>query len=88
MAVFFFHLPTEGGTTNATNSTFRLCCMPPQIIDVRKADDTRDVVHRAVQALAEGRLVVFPTETVYGVGALGLNEEAFDRLRAVKSCMP
>jgi protein-tyrosine phosphatase len=52
---------------------------------VRKADDVRDVVHRAVQALAEGRLVVIPTETVYGVGALALNEEAVARLRAVKS---
>ncbi|MBN2296086.1 MAG: threonylcarbamoyl-AMP synthase [Pirellulales bacterium] len=59
--------------------------MPPLTIDVRKADDARDVVHRAVQALAEGKLVVFPTETVYGVGALGLNEEAVSRLRAVKS---
>ena len=59
--------------------------MPPLTIDVRKADDVRDVIHRAVQALAEGQLVVFPTETVYGVGALGLNEEAVSRLRAVKS---
>ena len=59
--------------------------MPPVIIDVRKADDLRDVVHRTVQALAEGRLVVLPTETVYGVGALGLNEGAVSRLRAVKS---
>ena len=43
--------------------------MPPIVIDLRKADDSRDVVHRAVQTLAEGKLVVFPTETVYGVGA-------------------
>ena len=43
--------------------------MPPIVIDLRNADDTRDVVHRAVQTLAEGKLVVFPTETVYGVGA-------------------
>ncbi|MEM8946627.1 MAG: L-threonylcarbamoyladenylate synthase [Planctomycetota bacterium] len=43
--------------------------MPPLVIDLREADDRRDVVHRAVQTLAEGGLVVFPTETVYGVGA-------------------
>lgn len=43
--------------------------MPPHVIDLRQADDRRDVVHRAVQTLAEGGLVVFPTETVYGVGA-------------------
>jgi len=59
--------------------------MPPTVIDVRHAEDLRDVVHRAVQALAEGRLVVLPTETVYGVGALGLCPEAVARLRQVKS---
>jgi len=58
--------------------------MPPAVIDVRKADDVRDVVHRAVQALAEGKLVVVPTETVYGVAALALDEQAVARLSAVK----
>jgi protein-tyrosine-phosphatase/tRNA A37 threonylcarbamoyladenosine synthetase subunit TsaC/SUA5/YrdC len=43
--------------------------MPPMVIDLRRADDARDVVHRAVQALAEGRLVAFPTETDYVIAA-------------------
>ncbi|MEN6498767.1 MAG: Sua5/YciO/YrdC/YwlC family protein, partial [Thermoguttaceae bacterium] len=58
--------------------------MPPVVIDVRAADDVRDVVHRAVQAVAEGKLVVFPTETVYGVAARALDAEAVDRLFQVK----
>ncbi len=58
--------------------------MPPFVIDVRAADDTRDVVHRAVQALAEGRLVAFPTETVYGLAAHALVPQAVARLVAVK----
>jgi protein-tyrosine phosphatase len=58
--------------------------MPPNVIDLQKADDSRDVVHRAVQELAEGRLVAFPTETVYGLAASGLNEAAVRRLREVK----
>ena len=58
--------------------------MPPIVIEIRNADDTRDVVHRAVQALAEGQLVAFPTETVYGLAASALNEEAVGRLLAVK----
>jgi protein-tyrosine-phosphatase/tRNA A37 threonylcarbamoyladenosine synthetase subunit TsaC/SUA5/YrdC len=45
--------------------------MPPMVIDLRRADDARDVVHRAVQGLAEGKLVAFPTETDYVVGASG-----------------
>lgn len=58
--------------------------MPPLVIDVGKAEDARDVVHRAVQALAEGKLVVVPTETVYGVAALALDADAVARLREAK----
>lgn len=56
----------------------------PAVIDVSKTDDPRDVVHRTVQALAEGKLVVFPTETVYGVAASALNEPAVERLAALR----
>ena len=34
--------------------------------------------------MAEGRLVAFPTETVYGVGASACHGEAIERLRALK----
>ena len=54
--------------------------MPPLVIDIRSADDSRDVVHRAVQALVEGKLVAFPTETVYIIAVSALNEEAVERL--------
>lgn len=43
--------------------------MPPLVIDLRHTEDRRDVVHRAVQTLAEGRAVAFPTETNYVVAA-------------------
>jgi tRNA threonylcarbamoyl adenosine modification protein (Sua5/YciO/YrdC/YwlC family) len=58
--------------------------MPPVVIDLRSAEDRRDVVHRAVQALAEGGLVAFPTETVYGLAASALDEAAVSRLVASK----
>jgi len=58
--------------------------MPPIVIDLRQTDDTRDVVHRAVQTLAEGKLVVFPTETVYGVGASARSASGVRRLFAAK----
>jgi protein-tyrosine phosphatase len=58
--------------------------MAPVVIDVQSAQDVRDVVHRAVQALAEGKLVVLPTETVYGLAASALNEAAVERLIRVK----
>ena len=62
--------------------------MPPVVIDIRSAEDSRDVVHRAVQALAEGTLVALPTETVYGLAASALNEQAVARLLATKGRSP
>ena len=50
--------------------------MPPMVIDLRRTEDPRDVVHRAVQALAEGRCVAFPTETDYVVAASGRSAAA------------
>ena len=38
------------------------------------------MVHQAVQALAEGNLVAFPTETVYGVAASAWDERGVQRL--------
>ena len=73
--------PAFAGNGIPSNGTAR---MPPVVIDVRNAADARDVIHRAVQAIVEGQLVVFPTETVYGLAASALNEEAVARLLATK----
>ena len=43
--------------------------MTPTILDLTQADDGRDIVHRAVQALAEGQLVGLPTESNYCLAA-------------------
>ncbi len=58
--------------------------MAAEVIDVRNSKDPCDVVHRAVRALVEGKLVVFPTETVYGLAARALDEQAVERLIEVK----
>ena len=49
---------------------------------VLKAD--RDAIAAAAHVLAEGGLVAFPTETVYGLGADATNGEAIARLYAAK----
>jgi len=54
---------------------------PPLLIDLRRTEDARDVVHRAVQALAEGRPVAFPTETDYVVASSARVPAAADVLR-------
>jgi protein-tyrosine phosphatase len=58
------------------------------LIDLRRTDDARDVVHRAVQALAEGRAVAFPTETDYVVAASARHATAIDRLAALAAERP
>ncbi len=57
----------------------------PQIVEIRKADDPRDVIHRVCQLLAEGQLVAFPTETAYIVAAGSLSEPGVQRLRTLSS---
>ena len=62
--------------------------MTPMVIDLRRTDDARDVVHRAVQALAEGRAVAFPTETDYVVAASARHEAAAEQLCCLASERP
>jgi protein-tyrosine phosphatase len=62
--------------------------MRPILIAPENADDQRDAVHRAVQALAEDDLVVFPTETVYGLAANALSPKAVERLLSAKHRRP
>ena len=42
------------------------------------------VIERAGEILRKGGLAAFPTETVYGLGADGLNEEAAEKIYAAK----
>ncbi|MBI2477589.1 MAG: threonylcarbamoyl-AMP synthase [Planctomycetia bacterium] len=53
-------------------------------INLQTADEPRDAIHRTVQALAEGKLVAVPTETVYGLACSALNEKAVARLARLK----
>ncbi len=57
--------------------------MPKQPLAFRPTVVTTDHRH-AARALREGRLVAFPTETVYGLGANALDVDAVARVFAVK----
>ncbi len=43
-----------------------------------------DDVERAAGVIKAGGLVVYPTETVYGIGALALNEQAVEKVISLK----
>lgn len=50
---------------------------------ILRASDTEAFGH-AVRLLRAGRVIAYPTDTVYGVGASGFNERAIEQLYVVK----
>lgn len=58
--------------------------MQTEIIQIDRAHINKEVLQRAGQILREGGLVAFPTETVYGLGANALDEEASRKIYAAK----
>src|SRR3954452_14999966 len=53
-------------------------------LTARVLNAARDATAAAARVLGDGRLVAFPTETVYGLGADATNGEAVARLYAAK----
>jgi L-threonylcarbamoyladenylate synthase len=51
-------------------------------IDPRKPDEL--IIARAVEILSEGGVIAYPTETFYGLGADGENEEAIKKIFLIK----
>ncbi len=55
-----------------------------KVFDLRQTDDPRDIIHRTVQALAEGQVVALPTDTVYGLAATALDADAVEKIIEIK----
>src|SRR5258708_38889509 len=55
-----------------------------EIIAVDPVHPEPQVVERAAKLLCEGEIVVFPTETVYGLGAGAFQTAALERIFAAK----
>ena len=45
------------------------------ILDFKEKINDKDL-KRCAESIKNGNLVIFPTETIYGIGADGLNENA------------
>ncbi|MDD3588103.1 MAG: L-threonylcarbamoyladenylate synthase [Thermoguttaceae bacterium] len=58
--------------------------MSSQILNLGNTSRLEEYIQITVNSLREGKLIVFPTETVYGLGALASNEEAISRLISAK----
>lgn len=51
---------------------------------VKKDDVTDEIIRQAAETIKNGGLVAFPTETVYGLGANGLNDDAVNSVYLAK----
>lgn len=56
----------------------------PSVLNLQSDDDPRDAIHRAVQALVEGKVVGLPTDTVYGLAASALAPGAVEAIYDIK----
>lgn len=58
--------------------------MTTEIINIDPNNIEKHLIQKAAQCLKQGGLVAFPTETVYGIGANALNEEAIRKIYIAK----
>lgn len=58
--------------------------MKAKVIKVNKLNPEPQLIEEAASFIRKGKLVAFPTETVYGLGANGLDEEALKNIFAAK----
>jgi len=56
-----------------------------RVIKLRSDGDVARAAEQGAKALRKGKLVAFPTETVYGIAAVATIAQALDRLRDLKS---
>ena len=58
--------------------------MTSKILTVKDEDSCDDVIQEAVRTIREGGLVVYPTDTSYGIACDPMQEQALERLISVK----
>ena len=56
-----------------------------EIFKIDPDDPDVKIIDRCARIIVKGGLVAFPTETVYGLGASALDEDAVDRIYKVKN---
>ena len=65
-------------------SCWKVDFMTAKILNLKNPDTYRENIKIAAKALLSGKIVAFPTETVYGLGVCADNNDAIDNLYHVK----
>ncbi|UII28748.1 threonylcarbamoyl-AMP synthase [Fulvivirga maritima] len=62
--------------------------MPAEFIKLYEENPERHKIEQIVEVLKSGGVIVYPTDTVYGIGCDLFNRKAIDRLCKIKSIKP
>ena len=58
--------------------------MKTEVLELDRNNIDEKIIKKAASLINEGELVAFPTETVYGLGADGLNDKACQKIFKAK----
>ncbi|MFQ7349036.1 MAG: L-threonylcarbamoyladenylate synthase, partial [Anaerococcus vaginalis] len=59
--------------------------MQTEILKIDRENIDENILNHAAEIIKKGELVAFPTETVYGLGADGLNPKAAKKIFKAKN---
>ena len=56
----------------------------PEVLKIGADNSEEKIITRAVEILAGGGIIAYPTETFYGLGADATNKKAIEKIFTVK----
>ncbi len=59
-----------------------------QLIEVHPENPNRRAISRIVEALRDGAIIIYPTDTIYAIGCDALNVRAVERICRIKGVEP
>jgi len=67
---------------------FILQCMPAELLSIHPQNPEPRKINRTVEVLQKGGVIIYPTDTIYGIGCDLMNRRAVERLCQVMNIKP
>ena len=67
---------------------FILQCMPAELLSIHPQNPEPRKINRIVEVLQKGGVIIYPTDTIYGIGCDLMNRRAVERLCQVMNIKP
>ena len=62
--------------------------MPAELLSIHPRNPEPRKINRAVEVLQKGGIIVYPTDTIYGIGCDLINKRAVERLCQIENIKP